>query len=461
MWHGREMDVRSIALLVGLALGLGCQINSGGVGTGGGSAGVGTETGQGGTTLPPVLTDDGGTTTPGGTTEPPPGTGSDGTTGLDGSSSGSGDTGDPMLPRPDPYGVAVPLTELNDALGAADDDPTLRQDQREIYFASTRLGDEDIFVATRASVDVPFDTPMIVGGNISTFSQETTPELSRDGTLLLFASDRRGNGLEIYYTTRASMASLSWALPQPLPALSSMAHESAATPQRDQATLLFCSDRMPTDGGADIWRAAFDPGTVMVSDLQRVAELARDPRLLGRVRQILGSEAYIHQSRVNFKPGLRGKEFYWHSDFETWHFEDGMPEMRAVSVSINLTENRADNGSLMVMPGSHRTFVGCVGETPQEHYRESLRSQHYGVPSDRALEQLASAHGITQVVAPPGSALLFDSNCMHGSNGNITPYPRRNLFLVFNSVENTLVAPFGGTEPRPGHIASRDPVPLG
>ncbi|MCA9653665.1 MAG: PD40 domain-containing protein [Myxococcales bacterium] len=268
------MDVRSIALLVGLALGLGCQINSGGVGTGGGSAGVGTETGEGGTTLPPVLTDDGGTTTPGGTTEPPPGTGSDGTTGLDGSSSGSGDTGDPMLPRPDPYGVAVPLTELNDALGAADDDPTLRQDQREIYFASTRLGDEDIFVATRASVDVPFDTPMIVGGNISTFSQETTPELSRDGTLLLFASDRRGNGLEIYYTTRASMASLSWALPQPLPALSSMAHESAATPQHDQATLLFCSDRMPTDGGADIWRAAFDPGTVMVSDLQRVAELA-------------------------------------------------------------------------------------------------------------------------------------------------------------------------------------------
>ena len=216
-------------------------------------------------------------------------------------------------------------------------------------------------------------------------------------------------------------------------------------------------ERVIREPGSDTVRSVFQ-----IHELSgRVAELASDPRLLGRVRQILGSEAYIHQSRVNFKPGLRGKEFYWHSDFETWHFEDGMPEMRAVSVSINLTENRADNGSLMVMPGSHRTFVGCVGETPQEHYRESLRSQHYGVPSDRALEQLASAHGITQVVAPPGSALLFDSNCMHGSNGNITPYPRRNLFLVFNSVENTLVAPFGGTEPRPGHIASRDPVPLG
>ncbi len=191
-----------------------------------------------------------------------------------------------------------------------------------------------------------------------------------------------------------------------------------------------------------------------------VDALARSPEILDRVEQILGSPVYIHQSRVNLKPGLRGKEFFWHSDFETWHFEDGMPEMRAVSVSINLTENRPDNGALMIMPGSHRSFVGCVGRTPEDHYRESLRAQNYGVPSDRALAELAERHGIEQMVAPPGSAVFFDSNCMHGSNSNITPYPRRNLFVVYNSVENTLVEPFGGTAPRPGHIASREPVQL-
>lgn len=54
-------------------------------------------------------------------------------------------------------------------------------------------------------------------------------------------------------------------------------------------------------------------------------------------RQILGSEVYIHQSRVNYKPGYGGTGFYWHSDFETWHSEDGMPRMRALSVSIALT----------------------------------------------------------------------------------------------------------------------------
>lgn len=62
-----------------------------------------------------------------------------------------------------------------------------------------------------------------------------------------------------------------------------------------------------------------------------------DSRLADRARQLLGSDIYIHQSRINYKPALDGKEFFWHSDFETWHVEDGMPRMRAVSVSVFLT----------------------------------------------------------------------------------------------------------------------------
>ncbi|HMA13802.1 MAG TPA: phytanoyl-CoA dioxygenase family protein, partial [Kiloniellaceae bacterium] len=89
--------------------------------------------------------------------------------------------------------------------------------------------------------------------------------------------------------------------------------------------------------------------------------LARDQRLAGIARQLLGDEIYVSQSRLNYKPGFRAKEFYWHSDFETWHVEDGMPRMRALSISITLTDNMETNGPLMVIPGSHRTFVACVG----------------------------------------------------------------------------------------------------
>ncbi|WP_410665751.1 ectoine hydroxylase [Amycolatopsis sp. lyj-84] len=191
-----------------------------------------------------------------------------------------------------------------------------------------------------------------------------------------------------------------------------------------------------------------------------IAELVRDPRVLDRARQILGSEVYIHQSRVNYMPGFKGTGFYWHSDFETWHAEDGMPAPRAVSCSIALTDNYPFNGGLMVMPGSQRTFVQCAGETPEDNYKSSLKEQRVGVPSEEDITKLAAEYGIDQFTGQAGSALWFDSNVMHGSSNNITPYPRSNIFIVFNSVENALREPFAAIEPRPAFIAGRDSTPL-
>jgi ectoine hydroxylase len=183
--------------------------------------------------------------------------------------------------------------------------------------------------------------------------------------------------------------------------------------------------------------------------------LASHPKLTSITDALLGSETYIHQSRINFKPGFTGKEFYWHSDFETWHVEDGMQAMRALSCSIALSDNHPFNGPLMVMPGSHRKFVSCVGQTPENHYKESLRKQEYGVPDQESLTALAERHGIATPTGKAGSVLLFDCNLMHGSSSNISPYPRSNVFLVYNSVHNRLVEPFSGQRPRPGYIAAR------
>jgi ectoine hydroxylase len=191
-----------------------------------------------------------------------------------------------------------------------------------------------------------------------------------------------------------------------------------------------------------------------------IAALVADERVAGRARQILGSDVYVHQSRINYKPGFGGGGFYWHSDFETWHAEDGMPSPRAVSISIALTENYAHNGCLMIMPGSHREFVACVGETPADHYKESLTEQEIGTPDPESLTSLANRYGISMLTGAAGSATLFDSNCMHGSGSNITPFPRSNIFIVFNSVENGLQEPFSAPGPRPLHVASRTITPV-
>jgi ectoine hydroxylase len=68
---------------------------------------------------------------------------------------------------------------------------------------------------------------------------------------------------------------------------------------------------------------------------------------------------------------------------------------------------------------------------------------------------------VTVVTGEPGSAVLFDCNAMHGSSNNITPYPRTNLFVVYNSVENALMEPFAAPAPRPEFIASRTFTPVG
>ena len=191
-----------------------------------------------------------------------------------------------------------------------------------------------------------------------------------------------------------------------------------------------------------------------------VDRLSRDRRLVNIVSFLLGSQVYIHQSRINYKPGFEGKQFYWHSDFETWHSEDGMPSMRAISCSIALSDNYEFNGPLLVIPGSHKQYVVCTGGTPENHYLESLRKQEYGVPAPEMLQRLVEDGGMAAPKGPAGSVTFFECNMMHGSNSNITPWPRHNIFMVYNSVENTLLEPFCGLPPRPEFIAHRDFTPI-
>lgn len=238
---------------------------------------------------------------------------------------------------------------------------------------------------------------------------------------------------------------------------------NAFFPQEEVAQFLREANRMVADPRiAAREEAVIEPGSSEVRSVFMVhrlnemyGHLAADTRLVDIARQILGSEVYIHQSRLNLKPGFAGKEFYWHSDFETWHIEDGMPRMRALSCVILLTENNEFNGPLMLIPGSHTHYISCVGRTPDDHYKQSLKKQEYGVPDPASLRFLVDRGGIRAPKGPAGSVVFFDCNTMHGSNSNISPYARSNLFFVYNSVENALGVPRFGLAPRPEFIATR------
>lgn len=211
--------------------------------------------------------------------------------------------------------------------------------------------------------------------------------------------------------------------------------------------------RIIREAGNEAVRSIFDVHAL--SDV--VWEAVQHSGTLELAREVLGSDVYVHQSRLNYKPGFAGGAFYWHSDFETWHAEDGMPRPRACSASLALTANEIYNGPLMIMPGTQKYFVQCAGETPEEYYRESLVSTTptVGVPSEEHITELYRSHGLDVLTGGAGSMTLFDCNALHASGGNITPMPRANVFVVFNSVDNELAEPFAGTPPRPDFLARR------
>ena len=109
------------------------------------------------------------------------------------------------------FGPATPISELN-VSGANDIQPNVRKDGREVVFSSNRaggMGGQDIWSATRASVDDPWGVAVNLGSGVNTGLGETRPSLSRDALQLLFGragpagTGEGGTGLaDVYVTTR-------------------------------------------------------------------------------------------------------------------------------------------------------------------------------------------------------------------------------------------------------------------
>ncbi|MPZ54690.1 MAG: ectoine hydroxylase, partial [Acidimicrobiia bacterium] len=93
--------------------------------------------------------------------------------------------------------------------------------------------------------------------------------------------------------------------------------------------------------------------------------LAADARLAGVARQLLDDDVYIHQSILEVNGPLSSHPNPWHSDFETWHVEDGIPAMRTISASIALTDNHAWTGPMTMITGSHGWYLSYEDDGSQ------------------------------------------------------------------------------------------------
>lgn len=71
---------------------------------------------------------------------------------------------------------------------------------------------------------------------------------------------------------------------------------------------------------------------------------------------------------------------------------------------------------------------------------------------------MAKKFGIDYAAGKAGTVIFFDCNTIHGSNGNITPFPRSNAFFVFNALSNQPRDPFAADDPRPEYLGNRSEI---
>ena len=148
--------------------------------------------------------------------------------------------------------------------------PTLSSNGLSLYFASDRpesLGGEDLWLSRRESRDAPWGTPVNLGAGVNTAFNERSPELSRDGHLLFFATNRPGGlgDFDIWVAWRANTHDdFGW---QPPVNLGSGVNGGAGdfgpgyldNDDIGIPTLFFASNRPGGLGSADIYRSDLLP----------------------------------------------------------------------------------------------------------------------------------------------------------------------------------------------------------
>jgi ectoine hydroxylase len=179
------------------------------------------------------------------------------------------------------------------------------------------------------------------------------------------------------------------------------------------------------------------------------ARVARHPRLIEPARQLLGSDVYMHQFKINAKAAFNGDVWQWHQDFGTWHEDDGMPQPRAMNVAIFLDDVNEFNGPLMFIPRSHAN-----GRIEASHDRTTTSYPLWTLDNAKVAE-LVEQGGIVAPKGQAGSVLIFQSTLVHASAPNLSPWDRNTLYVTTNSVDNAIQR-----FKRPDYIAHRDFTPI-
>jgi ectoine hydroxylase len=179
------------------------------------------------------------------------------------------------------------------------------------------------------------------------------------------------------------------------------------------------------------------------------ARLARHPRMIEPVEQLLDGKVYIHQFKINAKAAFDGDVWQWHQDYGTWKRDDEMPEPRAMNIAVFLDDVTEFNGPLMFIPKSHKLGTLEAG------HDVTTTSYPLWTLDHETVARLVEEGGLVAPKGPAGSLLVFHGCLVHGSPSNLSPWNRTICYITACHVDNHIRA-----FKRPEWIAHRDFTPI-
>jgi len=148
-------------------------------------------------------------------------------------------------------------------------------------------------------------------------------------------------------------------------------------------------------------------------------EVMEKARVVDMVAELIGPDVKFHHCKINLKLPGSNTEVGYHQDFAyTPHTNDDL-----ITALIFIDEVTAENGALMVVPGSHKgpvyslfednRFTGCIEE---------------GKAAELKVQQIPA-------IGPAGSVCLMHTRLCHGSEANRSDRSRALYICVYSAAD--------------------------
>ena len=155
--------------------------------------------------------------------------------------------------------------------------------------------------------------------------------------------------------------------------------------------------------------------------------LTRSKKVFDAVAPLLDSDAplcHFHSKLMQKEPKVGGA-WEWHQDYGYWYKNQFMFPDQLISIMVALTPASKENGCLQVIKGSHK-----LGRVNHGFAGEQVGADMVMVKN--ALQTMDLVYSELEA----GDALVFHSNILHRSEGNLSDQPRWSIISCYCSQSN-------------------------